>query len=1253
MAKRRRRFALLEDLPLRPTVAAVLMIGLLLPVSLAVWRDLTNRRTLLFENLQQDHARLTQVMAIAMATPIWDVRPDTGQPLVDAVMRDARVTGIVVNAPTLPEFLTAAAPERGSGRILQREEPIVRNGEVIGSVRIDFSTGPLEAEIAKQWRQVLLTGFLQLLGGLVLLFPVLRLKVLNPIDRLVDQSRALAAGELSEPIRWQRGDEMGTLGRSMDDMRCSLSNLVADLKRSNADLQAREADLQEQAGRMRVIFDHMTDGISLVDADLRLRAWNDRFTQLLAIPAAAISVGVPLTDLHRFERERGTEGGASGPFPEAATTEGFLPGQLSDSWLRTANGRVIAVRRQLLPNGGFVTTYTDFTAQVEARRKVEETLSLLEAVLDAVPVGVHLKDRDLVYRIVNRSFLDMWGLQREDIVGRTLTQVFGADVVSLFEHLDRRVLADGNPVPFFECPLHITPTTVIDTLTTKIPLRAGGDEISHIVTVHLDISARKAVERALRESEERNRLLVDLSPFAIMLHDTSGIRFLNPAGCKILDIDHPELVIGRHYMDFVAPCEREVARKRVDLVLEGNAPNEPAERRLVTGNGRDIDVLICAVPFDQGGSRFALVMFEDISARKTAERERQRWLQLFHDALESIPDGFGVYDAEQRLVLCNSAFAALYDETPEQLVGSTAHQLAARFIPMARAVDGVPAAPLIADLDAAIGLYWSNDDQPLEVEFNDGRWLQLHPHQTQEGGLVVLRLDVTNVKQMQRALSESEELYRTLVSQSPYGIMLHDAEAITFCNPAGARVLGADDPETLVGRSYLDFVAADEREEAAARIALSLEEGTSTDSVERRLRSLDGRDLIVATSAVPIHGAAGRFALIIFLDITERKRLDAQMARQRDALHQAEKMSALGSLLAGVAHELNNPLSVVVGRAIMLEEATVDPQIVLHVTKIRAAAERCARIVKTFLAMARKEAPVRTPVQIPRLLDASIELLGYSLRSNGITVHTNFAADLPQTQADADQLTQVFNNLILNAMQAMADWRGDRRLDIAARWDRRAETIVVTIADSGPGIPPAIRPRIFDPFFTTKPAGVGTGIGLAVCRGIIDAHAGSISVESSPSSGAIFTLVLPVVSGQVGSALPSVPPPVPGAGRSILVVDDEPEIAQMLADIVAADGHRVTVAGDGRAALHHILEQSFDLILTDLVMPELDGPGLYRLIRTKRPRLAKRVIFVTGDTLSPVMERFLSRIRRPVLEKPFTPDEVRRVIHAELTTQPR
>jgi len=558
--------------------------------------------------------------------------------------------------------------------------------------------------------------------------------------------------------------------------------------------------------------------------------------------------------------------------------------------------------------------------------------------------------------------------------------------------------------------------------------------------------------------------------------------------------------------------------------------------------------------------------------------------------------------------------------------------------------------------EGAMGLFArAVSGEQLQVEWHakskDGRlrWHEVFGKRVTIGGqdrILALARDITDRKMAEEALRASEEQYRSMFNASIDGLALWNAAGeMVDTNPALWRMYGYSDGESTAlrpaswkGPSY-----------RPAALQVSPDgESLHSEVTERRL---DGSPLELDVHGIPMQYRGKPHVLTIARDITEKKRSAAELARQRESLYQREKLAALGSLLAGVAHELNNPLSVVVARAVLLEEQG-DSATQVAALKIRTAAERCARIVRTFLAMARQQQPERGPVAVNEVVTAALDIASYAIRTSSIEVVLDLADDIPPILADADQLHQVLLNLVINAQQSLQDRPVTRRIKVKSSFDARADLVRIKVADNGPGIPESLRARVFEPYFTTKPTGVGTGVGLAVSLGIIEAHGGTLTVECPTEGGAVFTIKLPVgsVDAHIANTKPQ-PKPSPGQ-RTILVVDDEPEIRDALAEILEGAQHRVVTANSGREALERMAVERYDVILTDIRMPDLDGRALYREIERRWPGQTSRVIFVTGDTLATALREFVDESGRPVIEKPFLPSEVRRVV-AELARSER
>jgi CheY-like chemotaxis protein len=324
----------------------------------------------------------------------------------------------------------------------------------------------------------------------------------------------------------------------------------------------------------------------------------------------------------------------------------------------------------------------------------------------------------------------------------------------------------------------------------------------------------------------------------------------------------------------------------------------------------------------------------------------------------------------------------------------------------------------------------------------------------------------------------------------------------------------------------------------------------------------------------------------------------------------------------------------------MLIQATKDATVVQRAEKINTAAGRCVRIVKNFLALARKRPPERSDVALNDVITEAIELLAYELRSGGIELTTALADDLPRFSADPHQLHQVLVNLLTNAHHAMRKVNGPKRISITSRADLVAGRVWVEMADTGPGIPSEIQQKVFEPFFTTKPPGQGTGLGLSLCRGIVEQHGGTLRLVSTPGRGTTFIIELPLTT--VSRTVP------PAAPRTILVVDDEEDIAGMIAEMLERDGHTAHIAANGQAALDLLAQRPYDLIVSDTKMPVLDGIGLYAEIERRFTSMRGRVIFVTGDVLDDDKQTFLASTGAPAITKPFHLNDVRSVVRQHL-----
>lgn len=374
-----------------------------------------------------------------------------------------------------------------------------------------------------------------------------------------------------------------------------------------------------------------------------------------------------------------------------------------------------------------------------------------------------------------------------------------------------------------------------------------------------------------------------------------------------------------------------------------------------------------------------------------------------------------------------------------------------------------------------------------------------------------------------------------------------------------------------------------------------------------------------------------------------------QVRTTQDQLIQSEKLSAVGQFVAGVAHELNNPLTAVVGFSELLQGMPADEKTRGFLDRIAKSAHRCHKIVHSLLSFARQQEPERKPVRLHTIIDEVLEIMAYDLRTSNVTITREFAPQLPRIMGDVHQLQQVFVNIIGNARQAIEPFQRDGRIIIRTRVD--GDRVVVELQDNGPGIPAANLARIFDPFFTTKPLGKGTGLGLSLCYGIIHEHGGTIAARNGPGQGATFALALPAMAPSSDSASPlrgGTATPFqttrPASGKAVLVIDDEQWILDLAGELLRGEGHEVETATSGEEALALIGRRRFDVIVSDWKMPGLNGLRLYEHLRATNAGAARRVLFMTGDVVNDTFQKFLLEHNVSCLSKPFATREFRAAV---------
>ncbi len=409
----------------------------------------------------------------------------------------------------------------------------------------------------------------------------------------------------------------------------------------------------------------------------------------------------------------------------------------------------------------------------------------------------------------------------------------------------------------------------------------------------------------------------------------------------------------------------------------------------------------------------------------------------------------------------------------------------------------------------------------------------------------------------------------------------------------------------------------------------------------------------VAIATLPT--SDGGFSLIeVIRDITEQKQAELEKREIEQKAQLTSRLASVGEMASGIAHEINNPLVGVIGFAELLVEKKDLPEEIKEQLKIiNNGAQRVASIVKRLLAFARQHKPKRVYTNINEIIETTLELRTYSLKTNNIKVTTQFQSDLPWTVADPGQIQQVFLNIIINAETEMnlAHSKGN----LLIRTETMDDIIQISFKDNGPGITRENLDKIFNPFFTTREVGEGTGLGLSMCHGIISEHNGHLYAKSSPGRGATFIVELPIIreDKQIESAAPAMDELERIVNARILIIDDELIVRQFLSKLLSDEGHEVESADNADTALERLKNKDFDLVLADIKMPGTSGSEFFKHIQNMDRSLAKKVVFITGDTMAADTKAFLTKTNAPYITKPFETKNLKNKVNRLLADSTR
>lgn len=735
-----------------------------------------------------------------------------------------------------------------------------------------------------------------------------------------------------------------------------------------------------------------------------------------------------------------------------------------------------------------------------------------------------------------------------------------------------------------------------------------------------DVSAQKRSDTMVRESERSYRSLFDnLSELVLIIGPDRLLLSVNDATLRRTGLPWSSF-LGVELSEVLAEgVDAGEVREAIERAAHGDPQRMETWARTAEGQRFPLDMTLTRGHYF--GADVVVVVGRDVTDARRAREMLAAAETHYRRLVDASPYGIFAIDRRGRFIEVNRAAASVIGRPASELLGES-------YVPLLEESDLQPARDAFQRWIEGEGV---DDDVEVRLVHPSGerRLVQLRGAPIMDGGEAVGVHGVARDITEERRRDEAARLSAAALEGLEEGVAIFDRSGeVVYHNAAHARILGyepADPPNILT------FAPDDEaRREFRVILDQSIQTGSWSGRVRRR-RVDDGRIIPLQVILGRMERADGTTLIIsIIRDISE------ELAAER-RLRRAERLASVGTLIGGVAHELNNPLHAIRNFAELLLDAPRDAEEQEDLETIRREADRAAQIVADLRLLAwqsQAEEGTKKPVDLNDVAEHVLKVRSYSLSTNNVETQRDFAEALPPIQGDRGQLEQVVLNLVVNAEQAMAGRQGEKRLTIRTRASDRGASL--TVIDTGTGIEPADMDRLFDPFWTTKPPGEGTGLGLPLVHGIVTEHRGEIHVESEPGKGTSFRIDLP--ASPTGDAVgPTVRTASGTAFRPlrVLVVEDEAALRRSLERYLKRRGHEVTCASEGAEALRLLEgEQGFDVILSDLRMPGMSGEALVNRLRDDPRGLHRRLILMTGDAASPEAVKVLSSAGVPVLVKP-------------------
>ena len=863
-----------------------------------------------------------------------------------------------------------------------------------------------------------------------------------------------------------------------------------------------------------------------------------------------------------------------------------------------------------------------------------------KAIINCVGDPIFVKDEQYQYVLANDTYCERVGKTRQSVLGKTDYELFPKERADVFRSRDEHIFKTGQGNAEEEQIRDVvdgSPRVVI----TKKTLYVDNSGKKYIIGAIRDVTKPKRTKAALLESETKYRTMIENSVAGVYIYQDNGLCFVNKRCCEIIGYPEEEL-LGLNPIMFTHPEDRKIAQEAVERSLAGEADSMKLKVRAVKKDGSDIVVTVLGNTMLYRGRPAIMGTVYDITEQERTQEQLRRSEDKFKKAFYTSPDAININRAGDGMyVSVNAGFTELTGYSEEDVTGKTSveiniwHDQNDR----ARLIEGLRAQGKVENLDARFRL------KSGEVKYGimSATLIDLDgvPH------ILSITRDITQRKQAEEQIRRSEERLRLLIDSVPFGAHIYELDKddrLVFkgYNRSADRILGMDNAQFLGKTIEEAFPPLTETEiPAAYKRAASTGEGFESNYVSYAEGRISGAYQVHAFQTAPRRMAA------FFMDITERTRAEQERERLQTQLVQAQRMESVGRLAGGVAHDFNNVLTVILGYAQMgMMRCTPSEPIYGMLKIIEDSAHRSAEIVKQLLAFARKQTIA------PKILDLNDTVVGMlKMLQRLIGEEIDFAwmpgSGLWSIKIDPSQVDQLLANLCVNARDAI-DGVGKITIETenvvfdAAYCDVNAgfipgEYVMLAVSDDGCGMDRDTVSHIFEPFFTTKERGKGTGMGLATVYGIVKQNGGFINVYSEPGKGSTFKIYLPKFAEEAVKPAAETLAEMPrGSGEIVLLVEDDPTIMTVGKAMLESLGYTVLTAGTPGEALQLAKTHGskINLMITDVVMPEMNGRDLARLLGKIIPGLI--CLFTSGYTANVIAHHGVLDEGINFLAKPFS-----------------